>query len=302
MTVSRVVPIHILRPDGIAPDERRIAVEAPVAIEIDGLGYAVMMMTPTDLVEFATGFMLTERLANSAADVVDVDVFEADAGWIVRVALSDSCRGRIHDRVRHRTSDTSCGLCGIAGLEQLRKPVPGVPPRPDVGPQAIFAALAALRAHQPLNAATGAIHAAAACNRHGAIVTAYEDVGRHNALDKLVGGLAMHPARSRAVAGTEGHRDANTSSENLPRDGDDALGFVLVTSRISFEMVDKALIAGAPMLVGISAPTSLAIDHAREHGLTLLALARRDAILVVNDPWTVFGTETVIENGSEGGT
>ncbi len=270
MTTARAQSITILRPDSITSAERAIAIEVPVAIEIDGLGYAVMMMTPADLVEFTTGFLLTERLADSADDVRDIDVFEAEAGWIVRVGLSERCKGRIHDRVRHRTSDTSCGLCGISGLEQLRKPVPRTPPRPDTAVPALFSALEALRAHQPLNAATGAIHAAAACDLSGGIIVAYEDVGRHNALDKLVGGMAI-----RGMAGD---------------------GFILVTSRISFEMVDKALIAGTPMLVGISAPTSLAIDHARDHGLTLLALARSDAILVVNDPWTLF------ENGSEGGT
>jgi FdhD protein len=270
MLTSRIQPIKILRPGSISSGERAIAIEVPVAIEIDGLGYAVMMMTPADLAEFTTGFLLTERLADTADDVRDIDVFEAEAGWIVRVGLSERCKGRIHDRVRHRTSDTSCGLCGISGLEQLRKPVPRTPPRPDTPVSALFAALAGLRAHQPLNGATGAIHAAAACNRSGEIIAAYEDVGRHNALDKLVGGLAIN---AQAIE-----------------------GFILVTSRISFEMVDKALIAGAPMLVGISAPTSLAIDHAREHGLTLLALARSDAILVVNDPWNIF------ENGSEGGT
>ena len=270
MSTSRTQAITILRPDSITAGERAIAVEVPVAIEIDGLGYAVMMMTPADLAEFTTGFLLTERLADNADDIRDIDIFEAEAGRIVRVGLSDRCKGRIHDRVRHRTSDTSCGLCGISGLEQLRKPVPKTPLKPDTPVEAVFAALGGLRAHQPLNAATGAIHAAATCDREGRIVAAYEDVGRHNALDKLVGGIAI--ARQ-------------------PVDG-----FILVTSRISFEMVDKALIAGAPMLVGISAPTSLAIDHAREHGLTLLALARSDAILVVNDPWNIF------ENGSEGGT
>jgi FdhD protein len=270
MNTSRTQAIKILRPDSTAIGERAIAIEVPVAIEVDGIGYAVMMMTPADLGEFTTGFLMTERLADSADDVRDIDIFEAEAGWIVRVGLSERCKGRIHDRVRHRTSDTSCGLCGIAGLEQLRKPVPRTPPRPDTPVSGLFAALAGLRAHQPLNAATGAIHAAAACDPSGEIIAAYEDVGRHNALDKLVGGLA---SRAQAID-----------------------GFILVTSRISFEMVDKALIAGAPMLVGISAPTSLAIDHAREHGLTLLALARNDAILVVNDPWDIF------ENGSEGGT
>lgn len=262
MTTSRTSPIKILRPDSVMAGERTIAVEVPVAIEIDGLGYAVMMMTPADLPEFTTGFLLTERLADSAEDVRDIDVFEAEAGWIVRVGLSERCKGRIHDRVRHRTSDTSCGLCGISGLEQLRKPVPRTPPKPDTPVSALFAALGGLRTHQPLNASTGAIHAAAACDREGQVVAAYEDVGRHNALDKLVGGLAI---KGQAID-----------------------GFILVTSRISFEMVDKALIAGVPMLVGISAPTSLAIDHARAQGLTLLALARSDAILVVNDPWKVF--------------
>lgn len=265
MTASRVESVTILRPDGRATGDRTIAIEAPVAIEVDGLGYAVMMMTPIDLEAFTTGFLLTERLADTAADVIDIDPFEAEAGWIVRATLSDRCRGRTHDRVRHRTSDTSCGLCGISGLEQLRKPVARRPGKPEVTAAAPFRALDTLRAHQPLNAATGAIHAAAACDRDGAIVATYEDVGRHNALDKLVGGLA--------IAGR-------------PVDG-----FILVTSRISFEMVDKALVAGAPMLVGISAPTSLAVDHARAHGLTLLALARSDAILTLNDPWGVFDRE-----------
>ncbi len=265
MTVSRVETVCILRPDGVTSAERAIAIEAPVAIEVDGLGYAVMMMTPADLPAFATGFLLTERLADSPADIVDIDVFEGEPGWIVRVTLAERCRGRIHDRVRHRTSDTSCGLCGIAGLEQLRRPVAQRPPAPNVAPSAIFAALAGLRDHQPLNAATGAIHAAAACDASGMVIAAYEDVGRHNALDKLVGGLAI--------------------------DGM-ACAFLLVTSRISFEMVDKALVAAAPMLVGISAPTSLAIDHAREHGLTLLALARSDAVLVVNDPWARFNASS----------
>ena len=116
--------VAVVRPDSVAVGDRNVAVEVPVAIEVDGLGYAVMMMTPADLPAFATGFMLTERIADTAADVIAVEPFEAETGWIVRVTLSDRCRGRIHDRVRHRTSDTSCGLCGIAGLEQLRRPAP----------------------------------------------------------------------------------------------------------------------------------------------------------------------------------
>ena len=167
--------------------------------------------------------------------------------------------------MRHRTSDASCGLCGVAGLEQVRRPVSAAPTPPDITPDALFAALGALREHQPLNAATGAVHAAAACDIEGAILAAYEDVGRHNALDKLIGAV-----RTRGL--------------------DPA--FLLVTSRVSFEMVDKALVARAPLLMGLSAPTSMAIDHARAHGLTLLALARADAMLVLNDPAGLFGEES----------
>jgi FdhD protein len=259
MTASRIIRLEALRPDGALTTERAVAVEAPVAVEVNGLGYAVMMMTPAALGEFATGFMLTERLADTPDDIFDIDAFETERGWIVRVTLAERCASRIQDRVRHRSSETACGLCGIAGLEQVVRPVPASPPLPTVGRAALFAALDAIRAHQPLNAATGAIHAAALCDAAGAVVAAFEDVGRHNALDKLIGAIARE---RRFIAD----------------------GFLLVTSRISFEMVDKALIARAPLLVGISAPTTLAIDHARAHGLTLIALARSDAMLVANDP------------------
>ena len=257
MMSSRVEPARILRPDSVKTGDRTLAVEAPVAVEVDGIGYAVMMVTPADLRMFAIGFMLTERLADAAGDVIDVDAFDGGAGWILRVTLAERCRGRIQDRIRNRTGDTSCGLCGIASLEQLRRPIAGPPPRPSAARAALFAALAALRDHQPLNAATGAVHAAAACDAAGGISAAYEDVGRHNALDKLIGALAL---------------------------SDERPDFLLVTSRLSFEMVDKTLVAGVPMLVGISAPTTLAVEHARAHGLTLVALARPDAMLAMNDP------------------
>lgn len=251
------VEVVRLSPGGVRSETRELAIEAPVAIEVNGLGYAVMMMTPTDLDRFALGFLLTERLIDAPADLVDAEAVETSAGIVLRATVAAACAGRIADRVRHRSSDTGCGLCGIAGLEQLRRPVAGAPPLPMADRAAIFAALAAIRDHQPLGRATGAVHAAAWVDDSGAILRAFEDVGRHNALDKLVGWAA-----AKGVAG----------------------GFVLVTSRISFEMVDKALVAGAPMLVGISASTTLAVEHARAHRLTLVALARPDAVLVMNDP------------------
>ena len=270
-------PVTVLRLDGSRDARSRpIALEVPVAIEVDGLGYAVMMMTPADLTVFAIGFMLTERLVDTAVQITDVVAFEADEGWIIRVALAANVRSRIYDRVRHRTSDTSCGLCGIASLEQLRRPVHSRPSIPSMSPNAIFRALAVLRDRQPLNTITGAVHAAAACAADGTIIATFEDIGRHNALDKLVGWAA-------STGNTDG-------------------GCVLVTSRISFEMVDKALVGRFPLLVGLSAPTTLAIDHARTHDLTLVALARPDALLVVNDPHGIFaggGATVVAEEGLE---
>lgn len=297
MTPGRAAPALTLRPDGAAPGERILAVEAPVAVEVDGLGYAVMMMTPADLHAFAVGFMLTERLADDASDVADVDSFEGQAGWILRVTLAERCRGRIHDRVRHRSSDTSCGLCGIAGLEQLRRPVSGRPPRPRAEQSALFAALAALREHQPLNAATGAVHAAAACDAKGNVLAAFEDVGRHNALDKLIGGLAMSGALRACLPGeSRGPGSGATAGPRLlpgkAYPSSEPPDFLLVTSRLSFEMVDKTLVAGVPMLVGISAPTTLAVEHAQAHGLTLVALARPDAMLVMCDPHGHFAPAT----------
>ena len=254
--------VTVLTRESAAPGLRELAVEVPVAVEVNGIGYAVMMMTPRDLEAFGTGFMLTERLADRADDVRDAEAVEVEGGWVLRITLAEHCGPRIGERVRHRTSDTGCGLCGIASLESLRRPAPS-PPLPNLEPSALFAALDLLREHQPLNAATGAMHAAAFCERNGRPRLAFEDVGRHNALDKLVGALALQ-----GIAAGE--------------------GFVLVTSRISFEMVDKTLISGAPMLVGISAPTTMAVDHARTHRLTLAALARRDSMLILNDPGALF--------------
>lgn len=261
MTVSRDEPMMRLTREAAEEMRRAIAVEAPVAVEFNGIGYAVMMMTPADLPAFALGFALTERIAATPDDVVDVDSVEVPAGIIVRITVSADAAQRIGERVRHRTSDTGCGLCGIASLESLARPLP-LPPEPHaIDRQAIFTALRGIREHQPINRETGAMHAAAWVGGDGAI-TAAEDVGRHNALDKLIGmigGTAPGP------------------------------GFGLVTSRISFEMADKALVARMPLLVGISAPTTMAVDHARANGLALVALARDDSMLVLNDPAKTLG-------------
>lgn len=261
---SRSERVVRLCPSGAEQLGRAIAEEAAVAVEFNGVGYAVMMMTPADLPAFALGFALTERIAANPDDVLDVDIADVPAGIILRITVSASAAERIGERIRHRTSDTGCGLCGVASLESLARPLPAPPPPPRVATGAIFAALEAVRDRQTLNLATGAVHAAAWCDGHGMIRQIAEDVGRHNALDKLIG----------IIGGAA-----------------PAEGFLLVTSRLSFEMVDKALVARVPLLVGISAATTMAVDHARAHGLTLIALARPDAMLVVADPHGVFGAE-----------
>ncbi|MEG3175759.1 formate dehydrogenase accessory sulfurtransferase FdhD [Sphingomonas sp. RB3P16] len=236
--------------------ERPIAVERPIAIEFNGIGYAVMMATPVDLDDFAIGFALSERLIDGVAAVIDIDLHSRPEGEVVRVTLAAECTPRLLERVRHRVSESSCGLCGIENLEQALRPLRPVEAHSDADSAAIFRALGDLRALQPLNRATGAVHAAAACSAQGAVLLVREDVGRHNAFDKLIGAMAQ---------GQQGW------------DG----GFALLSSRCSYELVEKAALAGCPLLVTISAATDLALARARSCGLRLVTLARSDAVLAV---------------------
>lgn len=232
--------------------------EAPVAIEFNGIGYAVMMATPVDLADFVTGFAIAEGLARDADDISDMAEAQVDAGWIVRCRIDGPGAERIADRARARVSESSCGLCGIENLEELARALPPVAAHAAVPAAAIFAALDALRDRQVLGRRTGAAHAAAWVDPAGTIACLREDVGRHNALDKLVGAMARAGGR-------------------LDR------GFVLSTARCSYEIVEKAVRAGATTLVTISLPTSLAVERARAAGLSLWALARDDSVLLVND-------------------
>ncbi|MDQ2891836.1 MAG: formate dehydrogenase accessory sulfurtransferase FdhD [Pseudomonadota bacterium] len=238
-----------------ATTARALADEVPIAVEFNGIGYAVLMATPVDLVDLAYGFARAERLINAAVDVVDVDVHRTDRGVIVRVTIADRLGERIVKRVRHRVAESSCGLCGIENLEQALRPLPRVATTSDADDAAVFYALETLRDHQPLNRATGAVHAAAACSASGEVRLAREDVGRHNAFDKLIGAML---------------RDGSEW------DG----GFALLTSRCSYELVEKAALANCPLLVTISAPTTLAVARAAAAGVALRVLARADAILV----------------------
>ena len=247
----------------IAAQQRSVPAETAIAISFLGIGYAVMMATPADLEDFAVGFARAERLIDSAAEVIGIEIREEERGVLLGIELAAACHDRVLQRVRHRVGESSCGLCGIENLEQALRPLPTLPAPARVAPAAIFRALDAIRTHQPLNAETGAVHAAALCDAGGAVIAAREDVGRHNAFDKLVG-------------------------HGLREGRDMAAGFALLTARCSYELVEKAALAGIPLLVTISAPTALAIERAAEAGLTLIALARPDSILVMTDPHGLF--------------
>lgn len=238
------------------PQERALAAEVPVSVEINGIGYAVMMATPQDLEDFAAGFCLADQLIDAPSDIEFIEPFTAQKGIILRIGIRKALTRRLNGRVRARTSDSSCGLCGIESLEAAMRPLPliktAIPPASD----AVFRALEALGKHQPLSAQTGAVHGAAAVSADGAIRLVREDVGRHNAFDKLIGAMA------RAGIGWDG-------------------GFALLTSRCSYELVEKAVLAQCPALATISLPTSLAVQRAKQAGLPLAVLAREDGYLAL---------------------
>ncbi|MCR6670180.1 formate dehydrogenase accessory sulfurtransferase FdhD [Devosia ginsengisoli] len=246
-----------LGPQGDARIIRNVPVEAPVAFDVCGIGYAVMMATPADLVDYATGFALSEGLATGPADILDVQAHAVKGGFVVRLNLPPDGAQKAMARARTRVTESSCGLCGIDNIEQVLRPLPPVAARISVDRQAITRALEGLSEHQPLSRETGAVHGAAFCLPDGSIVMAREDVGRHNALDKLIGALAWQAI-------------------------DPGTGFFLLTARCSYELVEKTVRAGCPMLVTISAPTTLAAERAAAAGLTLVTLARADAALVLS--------------------
>ncbi len=256
-TGTKPLRFAVLTPSRNAKEiiERPTIIEAPIAIEYNGIGYAVMMATPVNLNDFALGFSLSERLIDQAEQILSVDAHSSELGWILRIQLPPENAEKVIARARQRVSESSCGLCGMDNLDEVMRPLPPVTAKIDITDTAIFSALAALRDHQPLNKATGSAHAAAFCTADGPILMTREDVGRHNALDKLIGALATAEI-------------------------DPATGFILLTARCSLELVQKAILANCPMLVTISAATDLAIDTAAKSGLRLVSLARPDGALL----------------------
>jgi FdhD protein len=248
-----VVPVRSVKitPQGATEHVRSVPAEVPVAFVYDGSTYAVMMASPADLEDFAVGFSLTEGIVSSPQEIASLDIVEQDKGIELRMWLSLDRGRNLAERRRRMAGPTGCGLCGVESLEAAVPSCPRITAALTVTSRDIADALDALPAAQVLHQRTRAVHGAGFWTRAAGLVALAEDVGRHNALDKLIGRLW----RSNA---------------------DPAGGIVLLTSRVSVEMVQKAAVAGAPILVALSAPTALALETAAESGITLIAVARAD--------------------------
>lgn len=236
--------------EGAAPALEWVAEETPVALVYNGVSQAVMMATPADLEDFALGFSLTEGFIAHAGELLDIEAEPAQQGISLQLRVTAACEARLKERRRLLAGRTGCGLCGVDSLQQVQRDLPRLPPpEGELKLDAVRRAMAALPGLQPLNARCGSLHAAAWCEADGRVALVREDVGRHNALDKLAGAVA----RSRIDAGK---------------------GFVVVSSRASFEMAQKAVAMRAPLLASVSAPTAMAVRTAQAQGLVLVGFVR----------------------------
>jgi FdhD protein len=243
---------------GAEASDRALADERPIALVHDGSTTAVMMASPADLEDLGLGFSLSEGIVGSADEIRSLEVVASDQGIEVRMWLAAGRTEALAARRRYLAGPTGCGLCGIESLAEAVRPMPAMLAGDyQVGAAEVLAAMAAMTAAQPLSQATRAAHAAALWRPDGFLLVR-EDVGRHNALDKLVGASVKAGASTRGV--------------------------LLLTSRVSVEMVQKAAVLGAPVICAVSAPTAFAVELARACGLTLVAIARADGFEVFSNP------------------
>lgn len=247
ITVDR----QIWRETGLSAGARDIPEETAIALTYNGGSYAVMMATPQDLEDFAIGFSLTEGIISDRADIDSFEIEPQPDGIELRMWLKPAIAEHLAERRRHIAGPTGCGLCGIDSIAEAMRPAAVVTPGGHFTARQIMEAMDSLAPLQILNRTTRAVHAAAFWTPERGIVFVREDVGRHNALDKLAGAL-------------------------LKRAIDTRSGMILLSSRVSVEMVQKAAVIGAPMIVSVSAPTALAVRMAAAAGITLVAIARSD--------------------------
>jgi FdhD protein len=256
-TVSVSITAH--RSGVSFPTTRIVPDEQAVAFTYNGSTHAVMMATPADLEDFSIGFALTEGLIEDRSEIENLEIMPTPLGIEARVWLKGDRAEAYAKRRRSMAGPTGCGLCGIESLEEAMRPLSHVTAEAKVSSQAIVAAMASLDPAQMLNHETHAVHGAAFWTEREGLVALREDVGRHNALDKLIGALV---------------RGGRTAAD----------GIILMTSRVSIELIQKAARINAPVLVAVSAPTAAAIRLAEEAGITLVAVARRQDFEVFTHP------------------
>lgn len=239
--------------------ERLVAAEVPIAFVYDGGAEAVMMATPADLEDFAVGFSLNDGIVGVLDDIMELGIVEVERGIELRITLRSGEGARLITRRRRRAGPVGCGLCGVESIAEAMTALPRVESKLAVGAKDIVAAMAMLRPRQAINAQTQAVHAAALFVPDEGLVAVREDVGRHNALDKLAGALA---------------RSGRTAGE----------GVILMTSRVSVELVQKAAMMRCGILAAVSAPTALALDEAEAAGVTVAGIVRDDGLEVFTHP------------------
>ena len=233
--------------------------EVPVALSYNGISHAVMLASPADLEDFALGFSLSEGILAAASELYDLELEVGGQGVVVQMRIAEERFAALKGRRRALAGRTGCGLCGVESLDQVARALAPLPIGTPIAASALHGALAALQKNQPLRDSTGGVHAAGWADAAGDVHLVREDVGRHNALDKLIG----------ALSGTR---------------LDPRSGFALVTSRASFEMVQKAASVGIPLLAAVSAPTGYAIRLADQLGLTLAGFVRADRYTLYSHP------------------
>jgi len=253
------VKCGVWRRQGLASGERAIPEETAVSFTYDGGSYAVMMATPQDLDDFAYGFSLTEGIIGAPEDIEHLEAVDQDLGIELRMWLKAPRGAAYGERRRRLAGPTGCGLCGIESLAEAMRTPRKVASTASFRPEEIMTALDALATAQALNQQTRAVHAAGFWLPGHGLVAVREDVGRHNALDKLAGALARRGVKAED-------------------------GFVVFTSRVSVEMIQKAAAIGVPLAVAVSAPTALAVRMAQAAEMTLVAVARADGFEIFTHP------------------
>jgi FdhD protein len=250
---------RVWRDGSLNEGARTIPEETAIALTYNGGNYAVMMGTPQNLSDFAVGFSLTEGIVQTPDDIRSLDIVDLDDGVELRMWLAQANADRLNERRRHIAGPTGCGICGIDSIAEAIRPAAVVAQGRCFSSREVMAAMLSIPPLQSINIETRAVHAAAFWMPGRGIVAMREDVGRHNALDKLAGAVAL---------------DMTSADE----------GMVLLTSRVSVEMVQKAAAMGATVMVAVSAPTGLAVRMADAAGITLAAIARADGFEIFTHP------------------